>query len=112
MLLSQAEKDFLLQTKELSKTQQRFIRYKLRKNVKQFYNNELPLLINKGYIVVVTVVPLGAGRRNERQLGLHKGGGGGSGSIEIMLNIVTELDGRESTRQTRKWHYDGYGSLT
>jgi hypothetical protein len=38
--------------------------------------------------------------------------GGGSGSIEIMLNNVTELDGRELTRQTRKWHYDGYYSLT
>jgi hypothetical protein len=49
---------------------------------------------------------------NERQLALHKGGGGGSGSIEIMLNNVTELDGRELTRQTRKWHYDEYGSLT
>jgi hypothetical protein len=32
---------------------------------------------------------------NERQLALHKGGGGGSGSIEITLNNVTELDGRE-----------------
>jgi hypothetical protein len=49
---------------------------------------------------------------NERQLALHKGGREGSGSIEITLNNVTELDGRELTRQTRKWHYDGYGSLT
>jgi len=50
LFLSQAERDFILQAKELSKTQQRYIRYKLRKKVKQFYNKELPLLINKGYI--------------------------------------------------------------
>jgi hypothetical protein len=41
----------LLQTKELSKTQQRYIRYKLRKKIKQFYSVELPLLTDKGYIV-------------------------------------------------------------
>jgi hypothetical protein len=50
-LLSQAELAFLLQTKELSKTQQRYIRYKLRRKVKQFYSVELPLLIEKGYVI-------------------------------------------------------------
>lgn len=48
------ERAFLLQAKELSKTQQRYIRYKLRKKTKQFYNVELPLLIKKGYITTST----------------------------------------------------------
>jgi hypothetical protein len=36
-------------TRELSKTQQRYIRYKLRKKIREFYNPELPLLIENGY---------------------------------------------------------------
>jgi hypothetical protein len=35
----------------MSKTRQRYIRYKLRRKIKQFYDVELPLLVDKGYIV-------------------------------------------------------------
>jgi hypothetical protein len=49
--LSKAERDYLLQIRELTKTQQRYIRYKLHRKIKQFYGIELPLLIDKGYIV-------------------------------------------------------------
>jgi hypothetical protein len=45
------ERDFLLQRGEINKNQQRYIRYKLRRKIKHFYNNELPLLIEHGYIV-------------------------------------------------------------
>ena len=51
LFLSKTERDFLLQTREINKTQQRYIRYKLRKKIKQFYSVELPLLSDKGYIV-------------------------------------------------------------
>jgi hypothetical protein len=52
LFLSKAEIDFLLNTgKDISKTQQRYIRYKLRKKLKQFYGVELPLLIEKGYAI-------------------------------------------------------------
>ncbi len=52
MFLSKAERDFLLNTgREISKTQQRYIRYKLRRKLKQFYGVELPLLIEKGYVI-------------------------------------------------------------
>ena len=49
-LLSQAERVLLSGRKELSKTQRRYIRYKLRKKIKEFYNLEPPLLIENGYI--------------------------------------------------------------
>jgi hypothetical protein len=49
-LLSQAECDFLLQKGEISKNQQRYIRYKLRRKIKPFYDNELPHLIEQGNI--------------------------------------------------------------
>jgi hypothetical protein len=51
LFLSKAERDFLLQRQEINKNQQRYIRYKLRRKIKHFYNNELPLLIEHGYIV-------------------------------------------------------------
>ena len=52
MFLSKTERDFLLNTgREISKAQRRYIRYKLRRKIKQFYDVELPLLVDKGYIV-------------------------------------------------------------
>jgi hypothetical protein len=52
LFLSKTERDFLLNTgREISKTQQRYIRYKLRRKLKQFYGVALPLLIEKGYIM-------------------------------------------------------------
>ncbi|MDQ3977892.1 MAG: hypothetical protein M3264_15330 [Thermoproteota archaeon] len=51
MFLSKAERDFLLQRGEPSKNQQRYIRYKLWGKIKHFYNSELPLLIEQGYMV-------------------------------------------------------------
>ena len=51
-LLSQAERALLSGVKEFSKTQQRYIRYKLRRKIKEFYNVELPLLMEKGYIII------------------------------------------------------------
>jgi len=41
--LSKTQRDFLLQKGDINKTQQRYIRYKLRKKIKQFYDNQLPL---------------------------------------------------------------------
>jgi hypothetical protein len=52
LFLSKAERDFLLSIgREISKTQQRYIRYKLRRKLKQFCGVELPLLIEKGYVI-------------------------------------------------------------
>jgi len=51
LFLSKAERDFLLQRGEISKNLQRYIRYKLRKKIKHFYNRRLPLLIDQGYII-------------------------------------------------------------
>jgi hypothetical protein len=51
LFLSKAERDFLLQREEMDKNKQRYIRYKLRRKIKQFYDVELPLLVDKGYIV-------------------------------------------------------------
>jgi hypothetical protein len=50
LFLSKAERDLLLHTGEINKTQQPYIRYKLRRKIKQFYGIELPLLIDHGYI--------------------------------------------------------------
>ena len=50
MFLSKAERDFLRQKGVISKNQQRYIRYKLRRKIKHFCNSELPLLIDQGYI--------------------------------------------------------------
>jgi hypothetical protein len=49
-LLTNAELDFLLQNSNFTTTQQRYIRYKLRRKIKQFFGSELPLLMDKGYI--------------------------------------------------------------
>jgi hypothetical protein len=52
LFLSKSERDFLLNSgRESSKAQQRHIRYKLRRKIKQFYDVELPLLVDRGYIV-------------------------------------------------------------
>jgi hypothetical protein len=53
-LLTQTERDYLLQRREIGKPQQRYIRYKLHKKIKQFYEIELPLLMEKGYIVAAS----------------------------------------------------------
>ncbi len=51
MLLTRTELDFLLELREFTKPQKRYIRYKLRRKVKEFLCNELPLLRQKGYII-------------------------------------------------------------
>jgi hypothetical protein len=51
LFLTKAELNFLPKKEEASKTQQRYIRYKLRKKIKQFYDYDLPLLVDQGYIV-------------------------------------------------------------
>jgi hypothetical protein len=51
LFLTKAERDFLPQRGEISKNMQRYIRYKLRKKIKHFYNSRLPLLIDQGYII-------------------------------------------------------------
>jgi hypothetical protein len=51
LFLTKAERDFLLQREQNEKNRQRYIRYKLRRKIKHFYDNELPLLVDKGYIV-------------------------------------------------------------
>jgi hypothetical protein len=67
LFLSKTERDFLLNTgREISKTQQRYIRYKLRRKLKQFYGVEQPLLNEKGYImtsVAANTNAVAAGRR-------------------------------------------------
>ena len=50
MFLSKSERNFLLQREDTDKNQQRYIRYKLRRKIKHFYYNELPLLVEQGYI--------------------------------------------------------------
>ena len=52
MFLTKAERDFLLQRGEINKNQQRYIGYKLRRKIKHFYESELPLLLEQGYITV------------------------------------------------------------
>ena len=51
LFLTKAELNFLHKKEEASKTQRRYIRYKLRKKIKQFYDYDLPLLVDQGYIV-------------------------------------------------------------
>jgi hypothetical protein len=51
LFLTKAERDLLLQREEMAKNKQRYIRYKLRRKIKQFYDIGLPLLVDKGYIV-------------------------------------------------------------
>jgi hypothetical protein len=51
MLLTRVELDFLLERREFTKPQKRYIRYKLRKKVNEFLCSELPLLRQKGYIM-------------------------------------------------------------
>ena len=70
--LTQAERNLLANTEGLSKSQQRYIRYKLRKKVKRFYDSELPLLIDKGYITTST------GITSYYCTAVVGGGGGGS----------------------------------
>ena len=50
MFLTRAERDFLLQSEGMNRNKQRYIRYKLRRKIKHFYDNELPLLVKQGYI--------------------------------------------------------------
>jgi hypothetical protein len=61
VFLTKTERDLLLQSREFSKTQQRYIRYKLNRKIKQFYGIELPLLIDKGYIVAANSCGVAAG---------------------------------------------------
>jgi hypothetical protein len=51
LLQSQRERDFYFKEREINKNQQRYTLYKLRRKIKHFYNSELPLLIEHGYIV-------------------------------------------------------------
>jgi hypothetical protein len=50
LFLTKAERDFLIQSEGIDRNKQRYIRYKLRRKIKHFYHNELPLLVKKGYI--------------------------------------------------------------
>jgi hypothetical protein len=47
MLLSRTELDFLLERREFTKPQKRCIRSRLNKKVKEFADNELPILVEK-----------------------------------------------------------------
>lgn len=40
----------------MGKNKQRYIRYKLRRKIKHFYDDELPLLVEQGYITVASSV--------------------------------------------------------
>jgi hypothetical protein len=51
LLLTSTERDFLLGNREFTKTQQRYLRCRLNKKVKEFVSNELTILKDKGYIV-------------------------------------------------------------
>lgn len=55
-LLTRTEKDFLLGTREFSKGQQHYTRYRLNKKLKVFVNEELGILQEKGYLLNVIVV--------------------------------------------------------
>jgi hypothetical protein len=90
-LLSKLERDLLLNTREINKTQQRYIRYKLRKKIKQFYNVELPLLIEKGYVIGV------AANTNGVAAGSHDGGAIKIGPISD-INIMFESEAPNTER--------------
>ena len=51
LILTSTECDFLLGNREFTKTQQRYLRCRLNKKVKEFVSNELTILKDKGYIV-------------------------------------------------------------
>lgn len=50
MLLSRTELDFLLERREFTKPQKRCIRSRFNKKIKEFADNELPILIEKGLL--------------------------------------------------------------
>ena len=50
LLLTRTELDFLLERREFTKPQKRCIRSRLNKKVKEFADNELPILIEKGLL--------------------------------------------------------------
>lgn len=50
LFLTKAERDFLIQSEGIDRNKQRYTRYKLRRKIKHFYDNELPLLVKKGHI--------------------------------------------------------------
>jgi hypothetical protein len=50
LFLSKAERNFFLQRQGMDKNKQRYIRHKLRRKIKHLSDNELPLLVEQGYI--------------------------------------------------------------
>lgn len=50
LLLRLTELDFLLERREFTEPQKRCIRFRLNKKVKEFAENELPILIEKGLL--------------------------------------------------------------
>lgn len=50
LLLTRTELDFLFQGREFTKPQKRCIRSRLNKKIKEFANNELPILVEKGLL--------------------------------------------------------------
>ncbi len=50
LLLTSTERDFLLGNREFTKAQQRYLRCRLNKKIKEFVSNELTILQDKGYI--------------------------------------------------------------
>jgi hypothetical protein len=48
-LLTRREKDWILGKLKVSKSMQRDIRYRIRKKIEIFQNEELPLLMNNGF---------------------------------------------------------------
>lgn len=51
LLLTCTERDFLLGNRDFTKAQQRYIRCRLNKKIKESVSNELTILQDKGYIV-------------------------------------------------------------
>jgi hypothetical protein len=83
----------LLQTKELSKTQQRYIRYKLRKKIKQFYSVELPLLVDKGYVAPQPlVVASNSGGVAANDCGVASGSHDGTTGAIIKIGPIRDIN--------------------
>ncbi|MDQ3836927.1 MAG: hypothetical protein M3270_08345 [Thermoproteota archaeon] len=72
MFLTKAERDLLVQREGMDKNKQQYVRYKLRRKIKHFYDNELPLLVqHMGILLPAAWLLIAAARPQAATLHAH-----------------------------------------
>ena len=83
----------------MDKNQQRYIRYKLRRKIRHFYDSELPLLVEQGYIsaagdVAANSCSVAAGSHDDNNNSNNRNGAG-SGTFALSSSFSSSQEGEE-----------------